>query len=103
MDIQKVIAEANYDEAKVGPYTLPDPLTCLDGIAVKAPEQWRRNRRPEVLRLFEEHMYGRMFPPLPIAAQVVEESDKALQGEATRRQVEITFPGHPASSGSGPT
>jgi hypothetical protein len=27
--------EANYDESKVGTYTLPDPLVCLDGTPVK--------------------------------------------------------------------
>lgn len=98
MNFAEAIASANYDESKVGQYTLPDPLICQDGTRVTTEAQWREKRRPELLRLFEEHVYGKMFPPLPIAARVVEESKDAIGGKARRRQVEITFPGH-----AGPT
>src|SRR2546421_133043 len=50
---------ANYDEAKVPPYTLPDPLVTLDGKKVTSAEMWRAVRRPELLKLFETHVYGR--------------------------------------------
>ena len=49
----------NYDEGKVPRYVLPDPLTMQDGHKVTTPEQWINERRPELLKLFEEHVYGK--------------------------------------------
>ena len=43
-----------YDESKVAPYELPDPMVCLDGTKVTDSKTWLKKRRPEVLRLFEE-------------------------------------------------
>jgi hypothetical protein len=37
---------------------LPDPLTTNDGRRVTSPEQWRAVRRPELLKLAEEQIYG---------------------------------------------
>ena len=34
----------NYDESKVGPYTLEDPLTFADGTKLTSPDQWPRRR-----------------------------------------------------------
>ncbi|HWL51817.1 MAG TPA: acetylxylan esterase [Chthoniobacteraceae bacterium] len=90
-----LLARMNFDEAKVPPYRLPEALVCNDGQRVDSPELWREKRRPELLRLFETHVYGRMFPKVPIEARTVEESAQALGGRATRRQVEIRFPGTP--------
>ena len=54
---------ANYDEAKVGNYTLPDPLRFEGGEeVVKSARDWTERRRPEILRLFEEHVYVRLRP-----------------------------------------
>ena len=49
----------NYDEAKVGSYTLPDPLVLANGKAVRDAKTWNEQRRPEIVRLFEENEYGR--------------------------------------------
>ena len=54
----------NYDESKVGDYTLPDPLTLSNGGHVKDPKTWLAKRRPELVRLFEENQFGKM-PPRP--------------------------------------
>jgi len=86
---------ANYDEALVGNHPLPDPLMTGDGEAVTTPQQWRQKRRPELLELFEAHVYGRRLPPLPFEARVVESAGDALGGRATRRQVEIRFAAAP--------
>ena len=52
-------AGANYDESKAGSYTLPDPLVLSSGERVKDTATWEKRRRPEILRLFEQHVYGR--------------------------------------------
>ncbi len=84
--------EIHYDEAKVPPYALPDPLRFADGSPVAAPDGWWR-RRTEILRAFEQHVYGRtpVFPQPP-SFEVVEERGDALDGRAWRRQVRITVP-----------
>ena len=51
--------EINYDESKVPQYTLPDPLVLADGQRVTDAATWRERRRPEILRLFEKHVYGK--------------------------------------------
>ena len=43
----------NYDEAKVGNYTLPDPLVMENGKRVRDAATWYKTRRPEIVRLFE--------------------------------------------------
>jgi hypothetical protein len=88
----QLVATANYDEAKIVPYTLPDPLACADGVRVTTPEHWKHQRRREILSLFSEHVYGKMYPALPIHARIIEQSDQAINGKATRLQVAITFP-----------
>ena len=50
----------NYDDAKVAPYTLPDPLVFADGKRVAAPDQWPR-RRAEIVALFEDQIFGLFF------------------------------------------
>ena len=79
-------ADANYDEAKVPAYTLPDPLRLADGSPVRGASDWTAKRRPELLRLFEEHVYGRS-PGNPRAVRVVvlESDPRALGGLATRQ------------------
>jgi hypothetical protein len=86
--------DANYDEARVPAYTLPDPLTLANGQPVKDAATWRSQRRPELLRLFEENVYGRS-PGRPAAMRFeqVETDTKALGGKATRKQIRIQLDG----------
>ena len=85
---------ANYDESKVPQYTLPDPLVMENGEKVTDAETWRETRRPELLRLFEEHVYGRA-PGRPEGRtfEVTSEDKNALGGKATRREVRVWFTG----------
>ncbi len=85
---------ANYDEARVPAYVLPDPLTLVDGQPVKDAATWRSRRRPELLRLFEENVYGRSPARSAgprFAAPEVEA--KALGGRATRKQLRVLLDG----------
>jgi hypothetical protein len=84
---------AQYDEAKVPAYTLPDALRFADGRAVTSVDAWRA-RRFEILRLFETDVYGRSpGPPPAMRFVVVESSPSALAGRATRRQVRVLLDG----------
>lgn len=87
----------NYDESKVPKYTLPDPLVCLDGTKVTDKATWVKKRRPEIVKLFEEQVYGRS-PNRPVArsSRNVDpaQSSVALDGIATRKQIEITVYSH---------
>jgi hypothetical protein len=81
----------NYDEAKVPKFTLPDPLT-VGGKTIATSDDWMQSGRPEVLQLFEEHVYGRV-PPLDIKLRFRKFDDEpnALGGKAIRRQVTVFF------------
>jgi hypothetical protein len=82
------------DEAKVPPYTLPDPLVFEDGKPVKTAADWER-RRAELLRLFATHVYGRtpIGRPRGMKFEVQEAGSEALGGKALRRRVAILFDG----------
>ncbi len=82
--------DTNYDESKVPPYQLPDPLVGFDGRPVTSPKLWREMRRPEILRAFATNIYGRTPE---VATQLRFEGTsiepRALDGLATRKQVTI--------------
>ena len=82
---------ANYDESKVGNYTLPDPLVFADGKPVTNAQDWSR-RRVELLGLFAKDVYGQT-PDLPASTRytVFETNQHALGGTAIRKQVHIYF------------
>lgn len=84
----------NYDESKVPKFDLPDPLITNSGKKVTTADQWRSIRRPEILELFEEQVYGRSpGKPKKLSFQVSESSGKALGGKATRKQVTVYLTG----------
>ena len=84
----------NYDEAKVPAYTLPDPLRLASGEPVRDARMWRERRRPELLRLFEEHLYGRApGRPEEMTFEVRSVANDALDGKATRKEIAILFCG----------
>ncbi len=50
----------SYDLEDIPPYTLPDPLVMQDGRKVTSPEMWNKERRPELIGLFKDYIYGRV-------------------------------------------
>src|SRR6476469_245453 len=56
---------SNYDEAKVKPYTLPDPLVLASGTPVRDAKAWTSERRPEIIRLYETEIFGRIPASTP--------------------------------------
>ncbi|WP_277980146.1 hypothetical protein [Sphingomonas phyllosphaerae] len=48
---------ANYDPAKANPYPVwPDLMTMADGRPVTSAAMWKRERRPELVELFEREV-----------------------------------------------
>lgn len=87
-------AEVNYDEAKVGSYTLPDPLRMADGRVVTNASMWRRLRRPEILEQFQREVYGRFLPrPAEVRFHPLREPQPALEGRAIRRDIQMDITG----------
>jgi hypothetical protein len=82
----------NYDEAKVPPYTLPDPLVMVNGQKVTDAQAWRKERRPEILELFRTHMFGHSpARPKDLQFAVTSVARDALGGKAVRKQVSVYF------------
>lgn len=82
----------NYDESKMPAFQLPDPLIDLAGEPITQAAQWTHYRRGEVLRLFEDHVYGRTpSAEIPMRFQVLEENGIAFDGAARRKQVRVHF------------
>jgi hypothetical protein len=51
-------------------------------------------RRPEILKLFETHVYGGSPAPLQeVSFQVTSSDGRALGGKATRKEVSVDFTG----------
>jgi len=90
MYVQKIPWEVNYDESQMPAYTLPDVLLCQDGSKVGSVEEWQTKRRPELLQMFKDVMYGEI-PPRPdrVRYELLSEKKDARNGKAVRREVRI--------------
>ena len=85
-------AGINEDEAKVPPYTLPDPLVLSNGKQVTDAKTWRKKRRPEILKSFEAQVYGRSpGRPRGMRFEVTSIDTQALDGRATRKEATVYF------------
>lgn len=85
----------NYDESKVAAYTLPDPLTFSNNTKVTDARMWRQQRRPEIIKLFEQHVYGKVpGKPAGMRFETTSVDPKALGGRATRKEITIHFAGN---------
>jgi hypothetical protein len=72
---------ANYDESKGNPYPqLPPLLQLANGKPVKNAKAWWRQRRPEIVELFDREVYGRVPKQVPGVTWSVKESKEDLVG-----------------------
>jgi hypothetical protein len=70
----------------------PDPLVLQSGAAVHNRDDFEQQRRPEILRMFEENVYGRTpATTLPIRILRTEVDAYALQGLARRTQITLAL------------
>src|SRR5207247_1706171 len=82
--------DVNYDESKVGKYTLPDPLVLQSAEPVRDATTWDKRRRPEILKLFETNVYGRSpGRPKGMTFEPFDLDKRALDGRAIRKQVTV--------------
>ena len=82
----------NYDESKVPKFIVPDPLVSFKGKRIKNVKGWEKTRGPILLDFFTQNMYGEVPGELTYSsAQILEQGEDALNGKATRRQVELHF------------
>lgn len=56
---------ANFEESKVAPYTLPDPLVLKNGRRVTSADVWWKVRRPQIVADFDNEMYGHVPANVP--------------------------------------
>jgi len=86
--------EANYDEALVPAFTLPEILKFESGEPVATPEDWTK-RRGELLDLFATHVFG-VTPDAAkeqrLAASETQRISDFLGGKATLKEVSLVFP-----------
>lgn len=87
---EKDANHANYDEAKANSFgELPDALTLKNGAKVTSPEQWWKERRPEIVEDFEREVIGRVPPDVPKVTWTVKSSTPSKTGvfPVTERQL----------------
>jgi hypothetical protein len=79
---------SNYNEEKVAPYTLPDPLVMSTGERVNSAEAWFKQRRPEILKFYRNEIYGRIPANAPkVTWEVTETDTNARDGAAIMKRV----------------
>jgi len=92
MAMTAVLAEGWDGDADIDvpDYELPDPLTTEDGRTIDSAEAWMNIRRPEVLELFRDQVYGRRpGPPDELTFETIEEDAEAMGGDATLRRIAV--------------
>ena len=72
---------ANFDESKVTPYSLPDPLVMKNGKKVKNARMWWQQRRPEIVEDFDREIYGRVPTNTPKVNWEVTSTTKGAEGD----------------------
>ena len=80
---------ANYDEAKVPAYTLPNPLIFNDSSSVSSRKGWVK-RRAEIYQIFQKEVFG-VVPEWKgrIKSTLVSFKDDELDGVAKRKEVRL--------------
>src|SRR5262245_3365540 len=77
---------SNYDESKVAPYSLPDPLVLSDGRPIRNGDTWTKQRRPELIKLYETEIYGRVPANAPRVTWELGEVDREWRNGAAIRK-----------------
>lgn len=87
-------SDVNYDETKMPHYDLPPLMVTAEGRKITTPQEWRTIRRPQILSLFSNLVYGRVRrPESPIKTKytVLATDRRSMDGKATHKEVLIQF------------
>jgi dienelactone hydrolase len=76
----------------------PDPLVMLDGTRVTTREQWEKQRRPELKKLFQHYMYGVQPKESRVQATLLHDDGKAFGGKATLMEMALAVNSAPANA-----
>ena len=86
------MSDVIYDEARVPDYELPPLLRLADGAPVRDAATWRERRRPQLLALFAQQVYGQTpLQNIPLQAETLESA--RLRNGAERRQLRLILGG----------
>lgn len=87
--------EVNQDESKVPDFILPELMMNNDKQKITTISEWEQQRRPELIRLFSDQMYGEPFALIASdiyrTHQILAEDPDAMQGKAICKQVLLTY------------
>ena len=82
--------QPNYDETKVPAYVLPDVMKTTANNSIRNKKEWERSRRGEILKLFENNIYGQMPKSYDsIKYSIVNEDKASMEGKASLKEVLI--------------
>lgn len=82
--------QPQYDESKVPAYTLPELLKTNLNKKVRNKKDWENTRRTEVLKMFEDNIYGqvpRQFDSIKFS--ITSENKMSMEGKAHLKEVAI--------------
>ena len=72
--------------------SLPEILVSKDAKLINNVTEWESIRRPEIVELFEEHMFGKVPDKLvKTSFEVTNRIDNALDGKAKLKEIEISL------------
>lgn len=82
----------NYYEDKVPNFTLPVILTSNDGVDIASSDQWNKIRRPEIIELFRNNIYGRI-PDTKYSEtfKFLSVDSSVFEGTATQKEILINI------------
>ncbi|HXF10621.1 MAG TPA: hypothetical protein VN625_07530, partial [Desulfuromonadaceae bacterium] len=89
---------ANYDESRVGSFVLPDPLIAKNGNKIKDTDVWTKEHRADILKLYENQVYGVTPKWRNILDKVLDADKHALGEKAQRKEVDLEFYNYKATN-----
>lgn len=82
----------NYDEDQIPQYTLPNVLQKADGKLVRSKKAWEKERRPEIISLFKQNIYGQMPVAFDsIKFELTRKDTNAMDDRASLKEVTISI------------